>query len=702
MSAFILRLKLFHVSVIVCFFAVVLFHSVPAVSEENPEVPTKSDANIEDELKYLQEETYVITGTRIPQQIEKTSHSVFVVTDKEIQQMGARFLTDVIPIVPGWHIYTAHGRMDMMLSRGAGISWGDDILVMVNNLPFSSPSIAYRLICIENAKRIEFVSGPGSSSYGSNAMSGVINIITKEGKDIDGAEVTMRGGSFDTRQTNILLGKEVKDLEIALNFNYFETDGYDARIDEDEQTQLDATYGTSASLAPGDIKGDADKYDGQLSLAYKGFKFDGRYHNHSFEFPLGGRNILDDSTNHEQENYLLNLSYEFTLWEGFDLSAKVYRENKEFESFYQGFPQGSLILTPSGPSILAEPLYYKWSGQTEKTGFETQATYDISETNTFVAGFIYEETNWMEMTFNGNYIPTENPGLVIPIPTFQDWPDEYNWDPLYKRNFKAIFMEDVWDIRNNLRFDIGARYDHYSDFGGEFSPRAGLNWEFVENYFIKLNYGRAFRAPSFMELYYPDKGNDDLDPETEDTYELGFGVRFLPAFTGQITYFYRETKDSIISPYSGRTFNRDKTINRGAEIQLKYDFGRGSYLSVNYVQIDPDILPYIQPERMGNAVANWRMNRYLNWNVHCLYRGDWDRKAFLYEDPRDDLDDYVIVNTKLTVRQFFPGIEGLELGLSVFNLFDEEYYEPSTYNQGLPGDFPLPGRSYLVELRYVY
>ena len=119
---FILKQNTFRI-VIGTLASTVFFLPLPSVlAAEAPEVPIKSDADIEDELKYLQEETYVITGTRIPQQIEKTSHSVFVVTDKEIQQMGARFLTDVIPIVPGWHIYTAHGFFDMMLSRGAGIS----------------------------------------------------------------------------------------------------------------------------------------------------------------------------------------------------------------------------------------------------------------------------------------------------------------------------------------------------------------------------------------------------------------------------------------------------------------------------------------------------------------------------------------------------------------------------------------------------
>jgi iron complex outermembrane receptor protein len=268
----------------------------------------------------------------------------------------------------------------------------------------------------------------------------------------------------------------------------------------------------------------------------------------------------------------------------------------------------------------------------------------------------------------------------------------------FERTVKAVFIEDVWDAAESLRINLGLRYDHFSDFGEEFSPRAGLNWEFVDNYFLKLNYGRAFRAPIYNELYSPTTGNSDIEPETTDSYELGLAARFWPAVNWQVTYFYRERND-FITLVDGVQQNVGKVINRGVEAQLKYDFSRGSYLSLNYTHIDPEECPYYQPERMGAVVANWRLNKYLNWNAHCLYRGGWRRQE---EDPRDDLDDYTIVNTKLTVRQFLPGFDGLELGLSVFNLFDEEYYEPSTYNQGLPGDFPLPGRNFLVELRYTY
>jgi len=135
---------------------------------------------------------------------------------------------------------------------------------------------------MDNVKRIEFVRGPGSALYGAGAYDGVINVITKGAEDIDGVEVTARGGSWDTQQYNLLFGKTISGLEAVLNFNYFKTHGHRAFIKEDHWTYWDRInallYGLPPiSLAPGYTKGDEEKYDLALNLKFKGFTLDGRY-----------------------------------------------------------------------------------------------------------------------------------------------------------------------------------------------------------------------------------------------------------------------------------------------------------------------------------------------------------------------------------------------------------------------------------------
>ena len=136
---------------------------------------------------------------------------------------------------------------------------------------------------------------------------------------------------------------------------------------------------------------------------------------------------------------------------------------------------------------------------------------------------------------------------------------------------------------------------------------------------------------------------------------------------------------------------------------MKYDFGRGTYIGMNYTHLnidirDPDVLPWFEPERLGTLTANVRLNRYLNLNAYLLYRGGWTRAE---GDPRDDPGDYVLVNTALIAKNFLKELKGLEVRGGVYNLFNKEYTSPTAPGQ-LPDDLPMPGINFMLELRYTF
>ena len=112
------------------------------------------------------------------------------------------------------------------------------ILVMVNGHPINegwrdAATFTHDTMILDNVKRIEVIRGPGSALYGANAFAGVINIITKEAEDVDGWELSARGGSYDTQQYNLLYGKTHNDLNVVFNYNYFNTHGYRDHIERD-------------------------------------------------------------------------------------------------------------------------------------------------------------------------------------------------------------------------------------------------------------------------------------------------------------------------------------------------------------------------------------------------------------------------------------------------------------------------------------
>jgi len=697
-----------------------LLHPWVALSEEEPlEKALKPDDALEEELKYLQEETYVITPSKIPQRIEKAPGTVHVITDRQIRQMGARYLSEVVQTVPGWYVDQWYQGQSFFFVRGASGSLSSRILFMmnshqVNNVLVGSGIYSYANLDLENVKRIEFVNGPGSSLYGSGAEAGIINIITKEAEDVDGLQVLARGGSFDTVETSALFGKTIKGLEVAAYANYRTTEGFRGHVDQDQQSVLDERYGTHASLAPGSMKGDLYQWDAQLTMKYEGFKFDGKYIDMKRDNPLGFRPILDNMSNFTDKDYYLNLSYDRTVTEGLDLMVKAYRNQVSTTERTQMFPKGSLMMTPMGPIITSENQFFEAGITTSRMGAEAQTTYEIVDSNTIVGGITFEQQKVYDTYRKGNFMPTSNPYVFIPLSSVQDMPPQWTF-PNEERNVYAAYVEDIWDILDDLRLTAGGRYDYYTESGGQFSPRLGVNWGFAQDYYTKFLYGRAFRAPSFADLYHFTFGNPDLKNETDDTFELSLGANLSP-FSGQVTAFHNTLKDAIIleQDSSGgvpryQWANADSVKRYGVELQMKYDFGRGTYLSMNYTQLNVDVDKdvavgesgadtWMEPKRLGTLTGNIRLNRYLNLNAQLLYRGGWHREA---GDTRDDPGDYVIANATLIAKNFLKELKGLEVRGSVYNLFNKEYTSPTGPGE-LPNDLPMPGINFMLELRYTF
>jgi len=575
---------------------------------------------------------------------------------------------------------------------------------MINGQPLNETlsggaTYTHDTIILDNVKRIEVIRGPGSALYGANAFGGVINIITKEAEDIDGWELTARGGSYDTQQYNLLYGKTFNELEVAFNYNYFNTNGFNDHLDRDALSVSPSILNRRASLTPGRLQGDDEKDDVALNLKYKGFTFDGRYVDRGWDEAPGGDGILRTKSTLSPRQYYLNLSYERTLGENLELFGKVYRNHDRTRYSYQN-PPGTTLLTPVGPVIMKDGKISSVSSKNNRTGFEIQTTYKIFDTNTIVAGITYEEMKQYDVKTRKNFLSLPL-GFGIPLPSVRDLSNIQNWNKSVKRNFKAFFVENIWDITTDLRLTVGVRYDDYSDFGNELSPRAGVVWEFKKGYDIKLLYGHAFRAPSFNELYSLQTGNPDLDPETVDTYEVSLGADFTPSLSSRVTFFHIQGEDNIV-PLIFEFENYGKVRLQGVELEAKYDFGRGSYLAMNYTYrriMSPHTIrrgDWPTPRHLGNVMANIRLSKYLNFYASCHIEDGFRRDR---RDPRNNMSGYGIVDTTLIAKKFLKGYEGFELRGSIYNLFDKDYTSPY-YPSLLPDDMPRPGRNFLVEVKY--
>ena len=197
----------------------------------------------------------------------------------------------------------------------------------------------------------------------------------------------------------------------------------------------------------------------------------------------------------------------------------------------------------------------------------------------------------------------------------------------------------------------------------------------------------------------------DLETETRDTFEVSLGAEFNPSLRARITGFCIKTKDIILqNPFLPALtwINFGSPSDYGFEAELKYDFGRRTYLTGNYNYVNTPVTdtPAVETRNwsthrhIANLMANIRLNRNIYLFTNCHFEKSFPRQA---GDDWDETSGYAIVDATLIARKLLRNYEELELWASVYNLFDKEYSSPQ--DTRLPHDLPMPGINFLLEMK---
>ena len=669
-----------------------------------------TDDKLEDELAWLKAEAFYISiATKIPQKVSEAPSIVTVITDEEIKNIGARTLADILVIVPGFDILK---RADFgernFIGRGINTE-GEKIKVLIDghsiNIPLNgSATNFFDDLPLKNVKRLEIIRGPGSALYGANAFLAVINVVTKDASDIDGVEISTGFGSFDTQEYNILFGKNLYGVDITGLANFYNTNGLSDTIKEDALSGI--PFFKRFSIAPGDTDDSRNKLDLNLKLSYKDLELNAKYMNKDVE-PFVGPNFVLTNDTDQQFNYVMaDLSYKLELGEKLTIRPRVYYDQYDFEFFLEAFPDDFTIpIDLDGDSDIErfpDGMIADAIGTNRRLGGELQFDYALFDNNTFTVGFNYEWERQDNVRFISNFDPLTNASLG----SLQDVSDTSNWIREVTRQIWAVYIQNKWDITDNLGLTIGIRHDHYSDFEGTTNPRIGLVWNFMDKATLKLLYGQAFRAPSFAELFTINNpvvsGDSDLKPETIRTYEIGLDYQFTDKLSANVNYFFNVIRDQIgvgqkASPGEPFRFDNIGGSNvQGIEFELKADLGKGSYVFANYTYQDAeskgDPLGEV-PKHKGNVGINYALGKHLNANLHAFISDD---RARTEEDTRDDSPGYALLNLTMIAKEFF---NNMEIKASIFNLLDKDYNDPSEVNT-LPTDLPRPGRTFFIGFDY--
>jgi len=666
-------------------------------------VPSLSMASSEDEsLELLYgDDSFISIATGRKQLLSKAAAVASVITAEDIKKMGAKDIEQALESVAGLHVSRGAVNYNSVFTiRGIGSGANTQVLMLINGIPITNVftgdrSIVWGGMPVQNISRIEVIRGPGSAVYGADAFSGTINIITKTADEIDGFETGFSTGSFDTRHAWALFGGEVKGWDVAFSMELSDSKGHDETVQSDFQSVLDGLLTTNASLAPGGVNTGKKSLETRIDLAKDLWRlrmgFQGRY---DVGTGAGVNQSLDLFGSGESERLNLDLTYhDANFSENWDLQGTL--------SFFQtGFKTSNIHLLPAGAfggafpnGMIGSPAVYERHYRSDMSAFFTGFNaHDIR----VGAGVYYIDQYRVEETKNFIFNTLPTPPTPMPLQRVSG-ADLFNREA--GRTINYVLVQDEWLFATDWALTTGLRYDHYSDFGGTVNPRMALIYNSPYNVTTKFLYGRAFRAPAFAEQFNANNpvliGNEDLDPEVIDSYEIVVNYAASPDLRMDLNLFYYEMQGIIISaPVAQNTGNQ---TGYGAEWEFEWGVSDKLTLLGNYAyQHSEDENNHCDvadvPQQQAYLRADYQVAP--QWSLFTQVNRVMDRKR-APGDTRPEVEDYTTVDVSLRAENIFPNVS---VGFSVNNLTDENALEPSVAPGNIANDLPLAGLSLTAEI----
>ena len=587
----------------------------------------------------------VVTATKTELTQKENPRSVEVITKEDIQNTGAISVRDALRTATNIDIVSVnHGGGENISIRGGDT---DGVLILVNgrrvageNYFMSQGSNAYALdrLNLSNVDHIEILRGPASAIYGSGAMSGVINIITKKSEK---PEFSVGVATGTNEMSNYYHYDTGKNGKVSVNFD----------VNFSKLRNIDSKAGKNLLHGP--------KQAYNLNLDYE------MDENNNL-------NLMLDYAKDNLETRMRDFSVSSSAPDDLKYPITSFTsERKTIALTYDGKNSNSdYSLSASYSQLNRDPYAADTPGTNEKKykswNIEARDTIRTSDNN--------------KLIFGGEYRG--------------DKASIYSGDNTVKNTDQySLYLYDEYRVDNKLLLTPAIRYDYHKSFGSHTSPNLGATYFISDKSRFKANYRTSYRAPSVDELYgafthggiwggMAIVGNPDLKPEKSKGWEISYEQEFGDTTSAKLTYFDNKKEDAIsykiemASPSQmGKFYNIDSTSSKGVEFEIKHDFGKGFTLVGNYNWLDS--VDDTTGERLNYNARNTYMAK-LMWTEPI--KKEWNITAWnkWYTDFQYDSDTVYSVNTfNFTVTKrwgdkyrVFAGID------NVFNkdLSDMGYY----------------------------
>jgi len=625
-------------------------------------------SHLDDDLSLLfEEDDLFISATQSARTLGKAPAIATVITDHQLKNMGARNIFDALVTVPGFgYSYLNNVSTESDIEVRGIKSRMEKLLLMIdghriNNPYFGSFNHLFDEFPVEQIKRIEVIRGPGSALYGAGAFVGVINIIMKKPGDVQGVKLKAGGGNDNRLHANLLFGLGDSDGGVVASYDRMDTDGSRRLITSDALGNSGYThFWRSTDTA-------------HLIATLDKFSFTGLYLDKRRGTPLSITNMVDTRTRTNNRQAYGEVQYKDRLG-SVDVETKVAVDQFEWNSEWQinlpGFRTGHPLLKNR-----------TYSG-------ELRLQFEPVEGNYFTIGVAQE----FQQQFDVRHIVNGVDATAV-----------LNHNKPARRQISAVYIQDEWEIRDNLILTAGVRFDHYSDVGNTTNPRIGLVWSASDKLDIKLLYASAFRAPSFLEMYEINNpvsvGNPNLRPEKMQTFEAGVVWKLTHNYQISGNLFHNRFTERIVAT-APLTINSGGARIWGGEVEFKADWQEYLYGYLNYsYQRSRDsqtflALPNVPQHRIRIGANAGLFDDYLNLNAGLRWDGTRRRAA---GDTRTAMPATTVVDLTISTEKLMTGIV---LSLKAHNLFNVSNYDPSPLS--VANGFPRPGRTILAEVEYTF
>lgn len=622
----------------------------------------------------------VYGASKFEQDTTRAPSSVSIITRDEFQKQGYRTLAEALRSVNG--LFMTDDRNYTYLGiRGFNRpgDYNSRVLLLVDGHRMNDVVYDQGLygseafLDTDDIERVEVIRGPSSSIYGNNAFFGVVNVVTRPGRTIDGWEATGQAGDKETLKGGLRYGKQWESgLEIFLSGSVYDSAG--------EQSLFFPEFNSPTNNNGVAVNSDSDRaYNFFGSVGYGALQLTGGWAWREKVIPTAsyGTAFNDGGEQTTDERAYADLKYDQSFGDELRFIGHIAYDSSSYAGEY---PYLDTNLPPVR-TLNFDDSRGQW------VSADWQLNWKVAERHTLMVGGDYRESFEIEQR---NYY--EDPPAV----NLNDNRDGRN---------VGVFVQAEISVLTNLVFNLGGRYDYYSTFGGTANPRLALIWDPWKVTTFKVLYGGAFRAPNAYELYYsfPDdaKANPSLAPEDITTYELVWEQRLPAEFRLSASAYYYELSDLIsqVTDSADGLMVFQNTANvhaKGLELALEKRGPAGLLARASYaVQTTEDETANSQLSNSPQQMAKFNIIAPL-WSDKLFAGIDFQYYQGSLTVQGNKSDDVFLLNTTLFSQKI---VKNLEVSASVYNwLNDRGGFSGST--EHLQDTIPLMGRSFRVKVTY--